>query len=360
MDCSIWPDLDLGALTEEQFTRLGSRRYPYQGSLELTERCNLHCVHCYINQPADSTAARARELSTLQVATILDQIADAGCLFLLLTGGEVMLRPDFSEIYRHAVRKGLLITLFTNGTLLTPRMAELLSEWRPRRVEITLYGAAQATFESVTRTPGSYAACMRGIDLALGSGLPLSLKTMVLRANRHELGDMRAMAARLGVDLRYDGVLWPRTDGGPGPLAQRLSPREIVALDRQDPERLSEWRELAGSLSGWLRGDRVYGCGAGRRAFHVDCAGMLSACMMARRPAFDVLQDGFEQGWAALEDPINALRQLDAPCATCSAGAICSQCPGWSQMVHDDSETPVAFACELGRLRAALFDPCES
>ena len=175
MDCPTWPELDLGALTQEQLARLAGRRYPFSGSFELTERCNLRCGHCYINQPAGSRAARARELTTSQVTGILDQIADAGCLYLLLTGGEALLRPDFEEIYLYAKRKGLLLTLFTNGTLLTPRLADFLAEWRPYALEITVYGATQDIYERVTGVPGSYAACMRGIELALARRLPLSL-----------------------------------------------------------------------------------------------------------------------------------------------------------------------------------------
>ena len=355
MDCSIWPELDLGELSREQFRRLGGRRYPLAGSFELTERCNLACLHCYINQPAGSQAAQALELSTAQVAGILDQIADAGCLYLVLTGGEPLLRPDFAEIYCHASKVGILLTLFTNGTLLTPRIADFLAEWRPRVLEITLYGATQATYERVTQAPGSYARCLRGIELALERKLPLRLKTMVIRANRHELQDMKGLAAQLGVHFRYDGLLWPRKDGGEQPYAERLSPQQIVALDLDDGERMLAWQQALTRTPDVIRPDSIYACGAGRYSFHVDCAGELSPCMMARLPAHDLLQGSFSAAWKALEGPVVAKRQLDTPCRTCTIGVLCTQCPGWSQTVHGDNETPVAFVCELGRLRAAQF-----
>jgi radical SAM protein with 4Fe4S-binding SPASM domain len=342
-------------LGDELFVQLRGRRYPLGGSVELTERCNLACRHCYINRPAGDRESASQELTLPQVKTILDQLASAGCLFLLMTGGEPLLRPDFSEIWRHAKHKGLLVSLFTNGTLLTQSHVDLLSEYRPHLMEITLYGATKETYEKVTRVPSSYERCMRGIELALDRGLSLGLKSVLLRANRHELGEMKALARRLGVAYRFDGVLLPRLDGGKDALSQRLSPAEVVALDREYPERQQELDRLYerfGAVS--VRQQYVYGCGAGIRSFHVDCRGHLSMCMTARRPAYDLLRGTFQEGWNSfLGALVGKKRMRETSCMTCTVGVLCTQCPGWSQVVHGDDETPVAYLCEIGHLRAA-------
>jgi radical SAM protein with 4Fe4S-binding SPASM domain len=354
VNCPTYPELTLDSWGDELVQTLQGRRHPLGGTFELTERCNLACVHCLINQPAASRAAVARELSASRLGVLLDQVADAGCLFLLLTGGEVLLRPDFPEIYQHAKRRGMLVSLFTNGTLLTPRIADLLADSRPFVVEITLYGATEGTYERVTQVPGSYARCRRGIELALDRGLRLSLKAVLLTTNRHELPDMRVFADQLGVRFRYDGMLWPRLDGGEQPLAHRLSLQEMINLDRQDPERQRAWDESARSFGDQLvRAEYVYGCGAGFRSFHVDCSGQLSMCLMARRTAYNLLQGSFQEGWEYLGALRKEKRQMATECRTCTVGALCSQCPGWSQVVYGDNETPVGFVCELGRLRAA-------
>jgi len=128
----------------------------------------------------------------------------------------------------------------------------------------------------------------------------------------------------------------------------------VLALDREDPERQKAWDALACSFEGQLiRSEYVYNCGAGFRSFHVDSAGQLCACIMARRPAYDLLHGTFQEGWAALEAVVLARRQLETACRTCTVGALCSQCPGWSQAIYGDDESPVDFVCELGRLRAA-------
>ena len=354
VDCLGCPEITLGELGEKLLAQLQGRRYPLSGSLELTERCNLRCVHCYINQPASSAQAAAREMTLPRVRVVLDKIAEAGCLFLLLTGGEPLLRPDFAEIWRYAKQKGMVVSLFTNGTLLTPHLADFLAEYRPRMVEITLYGATAATYEKVTGVPGSYARCRRSIELLQERGLRLNLKSVLLRSNRHEKEAMQAFAEGLGASFRLDGVLWPRLDGGQAVLAERLSPAEVVALDREYPERQREYEDLARRAGpGPVRAERVYACGAGLRSFHVDCAGRLSVCMMSRRPAYDLLHGSFREGWEEVLGPeLSKVRSLDTLCRTCTVGALCSQCPGWSQVVHGDHETPVDYVCEIGRLRA--------
>jgi radical SAM protein with 4Fe4S-binding SPASM domain len=354
VDCPNFPELTFDDWGEELVAPLEGRRYPLSGAFELTERCNLACVHCFINQPAASRQAAVRELTLPQVRNVLDQAAGAGCLFLLLTGGEVMLRPDFPEIYRHARQRGIIATLFTNGTLLTPRIADLLADSRPFSIEITLYGASAEAYERVTQVPGSYARCRRGIELLLDRGLPLTLKSVLLTANRHELPAMRALAEQLGVSFRYDSTLWPRLDGGQQPFEYRLSLQEIIALDREDPERQREWDKTAESCRGRpVRNEYIYSCGAAFRAFQITAAGRLCACTMVRRPAYDLLQGSFQEGWEALSALRSHTRQVDTPCRACTVGSLCTQCPGWSQAVHGDDETPVQFVCELGRLRAA-------
>jgi radical SAM protein with 4Fe4S-binding SPASM domain len=349
---SLCPELDLGEWSDTLLAQLQGRRYPLSGVFDLTERCNLACLHCYINQPAADRAAKTREVTTTQVVNILDQMAEAGCLFLILTGGEVLLRADFPEIFRHALQRGMLVSLFTNGTLVTPRIADLLAEWRPLSIEITLYGATPETYERVTQVPGSYAHCLRGIKLLLERGLTVSLKSVLLTANRHELNGMRALAEQLGVKFRYDGLLWPRLDKSQGPLEYQLSLEDMIGLDSQDPARQKEYNRVAELFGGrMVRAEYVYSCNGGLHTFHIDSSGQLNICTMSRNPAFDLVHGNFQEAWEHLGSLRQKKRKLDTECRTCTIGGLCAQCPGWSQVIHGDDETLVEFICELARLR---------
>ena len=357
MECSVFDELDLGEFSATLLAQLKGRRYPLSGMFELNERCNLNCVHCYVNQPASSPTARARELTTEQVKDILDQLADAGCLYLTFTGGEPMLRPDFMELYLHARKRGIIASIFTNGTMLTPEIADGLADMRPQFIEITLYGATKETYEKVTRTPGSYERCLRGIELLRERGLPLFLKSSLLTINRHELSDMQAYADQLGLKFRFDGQLWPRLDDGEQPFEYRFSPEELVAIDLEDPARMEEVARVARELSlATGRGNNIYTCGAGFHSFYINAKGHLKPCGMVRYPTYNLKEMSFAEAWEQMGFIRTLKRQKDSPCITCTIGALCQQCPAWSQAVHGDDESIVEYLCQLAHLRAALVD----
>ena len=120
-----------GELTGLVHQRFQGKRAPLEVSIEVTRRCPLDCLHCYNNLPMSDHAARAQELSLEEHRRLLDELVDAGCLWLLYTGGEIFARKDFLEIYTEAKKRGFLITLFTNGTMINERIADHLAEYRP-------------------------------------------------------------------------------------------------------------------------------------------------------------------------------------------------------------------------------------
>src|SRR4029453_13908837 len=154
-----------GEFSQTFHRRTMREHLPLSGTIEVTRRCPLTCVHCYNNLPLADGAGASTELTYAEHCRILDELADAGCLWLLFTGGEIFARRDFLDIYTYAKKKGFLITLFTNGTLITPRIADYLAVWRPFSIEITLYGLTKETYERLTGIPGSFEKCMRGIRL---------------------------------------------------------------------------------------------------------------------------------------------------------------------------------------------------
>ncbi|MCJ7595683.1 MAG: radical SAM protein [Desulfobacterales bacterium] len=358
MDFSSMPHIGYGQLAERLNKEIIAKRIPVHGSLELTFRCNLRCVHCYCNLSAGDRDALTNELTTEEVYHILDQIAEAGCLWLLITGGEPLLRKDFLEIYGYAKKRGFLITLFTNGTSITRRIADHLAEWRPHLVEISLYGATKETYESITRVPGSFDRCNRGIDLLLERELPLGLKTMAMTLNHGEISLIKEYADNLGVRFRFDPALNPRLDGAKTPCHYRLSPEEVVALDRMDEKRAGEWRAFCERAIRPYHSDDLFLCGAGVSTFHIDPYGKMSACEMIRSQSFDLRKGSFEKGWhESLPRFLAVKAEGPYPCGRCELMPLCGQCPGWSHLEHGDLETSVAYLCRIAHLRAEAFHP---
>lgn len=356
MECPQIPELGYGEFSKRLQEKVAGRRIPLSGSLELTFRCNLRCAHCYLAHGHDGLPGR-QELTAKELHGILDQMADEGCLWLLLTGGEPLVRPDALDIYVYAKRRGFLTTLFTNGTLITPSIADTLAEWRPFSVEITLYGRTQETYERITGVPGSHGRCMQGIELLLERSVPLKLKTMLLTLNQHELWDIKAYAESLGVEFRFDPMVNAGLEGSAAPAEFRLAPEEVVQFDLADAKRLEEWRAFCERFRD-VQADPhyLYVCGAGLRSFHVDPYGRLSLCLISRSPDYDLRQGSFREGW---RESLSQVRYQppseEYGCNQCQLLSLCGQCPGWAQMEHEDQERPVDFLCQVAHLRAEAF-----
>lgn len=356
MECPRIPEISYSDWSLALHNKVLDKRLPLSGSLELTFRCNNNCIHCYCNMPANDRAEMSKEIDTLIIKGILDQIADEGCLWLLLTGGEPLLRHDFREIYLHAKKKGMLITLFTNGTLINEELVDFLAEWTPYSVEITLYGASEKTYETITRIPGTYRRCINGIELLLERKIPLELKTMALRQNLHELSSMKKYAEDLGLKFRFDPIINSRLDTDKGPQSTRIDIEDVIRLDLEDEKRLKEWKEFCDKYIGYTDSDRLYTCGAGLNSFHIDPYGNLAICIMSRKDRYDLKVGRFRDGWYNF---IGGLRgktlSSNNRCRRCNLISLCGQCPGWAQIEHGDDETPVDYLCEIAHRRAEAF-----
>ena len=168
-------------------------RFPLACQWEVTCRCNLHCVMCYTD--CFNVPERIRqELSTVELLRIMEELAEAGCLELCLTGGEPLARADFFQIYERAIQLGFLVTLFTNGTLITESIADQLAALPPHRVEISLHGITETTFERVTLGRGSFQRCRQAIAWLTERRIPLTLKSTALTLNRPRSSQSSAMS----------------------------------------------------------------------------------------------------------------------------------------------------------------------
>jgi radical SAM protein with 4Fe4S-binding SPASM domain len=355
-------EVSYGELSQRLHHGVAGRRVPIAASVELTRRCPLRCVHCYNNLALADHDASGNELSTAEHLRVLDELVEAGCSWLHLTGGEVLARADFLDIYLHAKRSGLLVTLFSNGTLVTPQVADVLAEWRPFSVEITLHGATRSTYERVTRVPGSFDRCLRGIRLLAERRLPLKLKTVCLTVNVHEVWDIKRLAEEeLGVPFAFDALVNPRLDCSQSPLGVRLLPEQVVALDLADPRRREELRSLGERsmrVFGALEGNRLYRCGAGAHSLAVDPEGRMGLCVLAWPSSpYDLRHGSVREGW---ERVLGELRQRPATrvtkCSTCHLVGLCGMCPANGELECGDAETPVDFLCRVAHLRAAVVD----
>ncbi len=328
-----------------------TRRIPMAGSMELTFRCNFRCIHCYC---VDEQIPN--ELSLDEIRGLLDQMADEGCLWVLLTGGEPLLRRDFLDIYRYARGKGMIVTVFTNGSLITEAVAEELGSLKPFVVEITLYGATPETYKAVTGKAEHFQRVVDGVERLLRRGVPLKVKTMLLRQNVHELPALRRLAESWGLKYRFDPVINPTLSKSMDPLQCMLSPEEIVALDTSDPERMKGWEEFCGRFIGSGSTGLLYRCGAGQWGFNIGPDGKFTLCAFARQDSFDLRKGSFKEAFHEfLPRVLSQKITRTTKCTSCNLVDLCGQCPGQAYLCNGDQEEPVEYLCRVAHARAKAF-----
>lgn len=339
--------------------RSARERIPIAGGFELTHRCNLACVHCYVNLPANDRGAKQRELTTEEVYRVLDQLAEAGTLWLTFTGGEPLLRPDFCDIYSYAHSLGMVLTVYSNATLVTEKHIALWRTKAPRLIEVTQYGYSPETYDRVTDAGSHHGRFIAGINRMLEAGVPVGLKAVAMRANMHEFGLIRDFARSRGLNFRFDTIISPRIDGGKKPLAQRLTPAEVAAIEYAQEDRRERYADYCREHTGEVFGDdRRYQCGAGLNTFLIDPYGKLHVCELSRRPGWDVLRDGFAAGIKATFPAIRAERRTDmSGCGSCPTSSSCSTCVGMAELEQrsPDFASNDAYFCQITDARHELF-----
>lgn len=281
---------------QQILAELDGRPFPLSGQWELTCRCNLKCVMCYTD-PFNTPERIKQELTFEEIIRILHELQEAGCLYLCFTGGEPLARRDFLEIYTYAKMQGFLLSIFTNGTLITERVADHLVAYPPRMIEISFHGLTQATFENITQGKGSYARVLKAIRLLLERKLPLTLKTTGMTVNREEILLIKRFVARLGsVQYQFGPDMRSRLDGSEDPYRYQLSDEVIWEIEQADPA-LREERERQDRCRAECQRQGKMLCGGGRYRFHIDAYGQLQLCSNNRRRSYDLRHGTFKEGF---------------------------------------------------------------
>ncbi len=340
-------------ITYQDFTRcLGSRLKsprPLRGQIELTSRCNLNCLHCYCL----GREGGGKELTGQQWKNIFDQLQKEGCLWLTLTGGEPFLYPGFSELYLYIRKKGFLVTLFTNGTVISPELIKLFQKQPPALIEISLYGATERVYESVTQVAGSFRKVRENIDRLLEINIPLVLKTVGLKQNKNEILKIKALAEKLlgNKKFKYDSFIFPRLDGDITPCKHRLSAEEIVEIESSDRDMIDQRKKELHLTDNFARPrEFLYQCSAWRDSFFIDPCGRLQFCHLSDKYSSDLTQVDFPQAFYK-EFPrlLNEKFRSRSKCQSCDLREHCYFCPARAFLETGNEEGPVEYYCQLAR-----------
>lgn len=339
------------------------------GSLdvELTERCNNNCIHCTINLPENDQDAIRRELPADTIKKIITEAVLLGCMNVRFTGGEPLLREDFKELYLFARKAGLKVTLFTNATLITPELAELMAKIPPlEKIEITIYGMKKSSCEAVTRNRGAFEAAQRGVNLLLENNIPFVVKSALLPPNKKEVKAFEIWASSIKwmdtspafsmfFDLRGRR---DHPDKNNRIHKLRISPEQgLQFMLRKRDAYIREMKYFCSNYL-FLPGDTLFTCGSGTGGACLDAYGFLQPCMPLRHPdtIYHLKRGTVEEAVKQFFPEIRKMKANNTDylsrCARCFLMGLCDQCPGKSWMEHGTLDKPVAYLCDIAHIQA--------
>lgn len=339
-------------------------RAPFTAGFELTAKCNLNCIHCYA-KPGRSHA----DMGTEEFKRIVDVLVERGLLDAYFTGGEIFTRTDFEELFLYIKRKGVLISLLSNITLLSEEHIGLFKEYPVEIISTTMYGYTEETYERVTGVRGSYAKFMRALDLLKESQIPFELKYVAMKQNYDEIYKMREFGKQLGVPMVIILDVHPMSDGSAEPMNFRLTPQEAFEFDVKDEGRCNFWKDVAKDLlcgemetipqktAERFRNGYLYPCSIANQHVFITSDYKMQGCVRASYRQFDLRKGTFDEGWEYLQrEFVDKKSSGRYPCNTCQNIRFCEHCVANFKLAYDDEEQPDSFFCEVAALRKKFVD----
>lgn len=325
---------------------------PISVQLDLTYRCNEHCVHCYLDHEDHG------EMNTGEILRLLDQMADAGVFFLTISGGEIMMRQDFFEILEYARKLMFSVRLKTNGVMIREDQAERLARASIDSVQISIYSHRPEVHDAITKLPGSLKRSVEAARLLRSKGVRVYFADVLMKQNAGDYQGVRTLAADTGAIFQLDPTVTPMMDGDRGILDLNVDAKALREVF-MDEGLVGNVGEFCAPPTGPLApadAMETLPCSAGHTACYVSPYGDVYPCVQFPLPTGNVRTTKFLDIWKH-SPQMNEVRSItlgDLPtCSTCSHGGSCTRCPGLAYM-EGNMRGPSSQDCEKSYVRTGV------
>ncbi len=352
-------------LRQYLYQKAARNRTPISGTFELTPLCNMNCRMCYIRMSKEEMRARGREYTAEEWIELARICREQGMLFLLITGGEPFLRPDFKTIYQELSKMGFIISINSNGTMITEETVAWLKEAPPSRINITLYGGNNETYERLCQNPKGYDQATHAIDLLCEAGIFVNINASYTPLNDT---DVEAICSFAKARKRWANpavyMFPPVRSAKEGRLDEnvRFSPERAGEVLFQSKKYQMEQEEFSQFLTRVRNGvasgldeeeecsrtaDEHMGCMAGRASFWITWDGRMTPCGMMNQPVAHPFEEGFARSWERICQETDKIL-LPAECTSCKKRFACMVCGALTiSEGNGDSTKKPEYLCRL-------------
>lgn len=312
---------------------------PAFGTFELTPLCNFDCKMCYVHL----TPERMHELGRLRTAgewlDMARQARDAGMVGVTLTGGEVLTRPDFEEIYAGIVEMGLFVSVLSNGSLVDEHVVDLFRRIPPAYLRFTLYGASNETYERLCGAPDGFDRVMRGLSLLRDAGVDFTLAMTETKLNVGDLDRVSHIAEELETSLTVGFTLVPAVRGASSAARELQVSNPVIPDDEACPE------GKPAVFPSRAEGGPFAACGSYRSSFWLDWDGRMNVCSFMSKGSVRPFDVGFERAWERLLARLSCIKN-PRECEGCSFERSCHICPGFMEAETGSPESVAPHLCQ--------------
>lgn len=324
---------------------------PLSFQWDITWRCDHKCVHCYI------TDRRQPELSFEECERVLDELAEAGVLMLLFSGGDLFLRPDAVRVLRAARSRDFAVKLNTHGNFVTDEVADALAEMGVGRVSLSVYSDTPEEHEAVTLIPGSHAKTLAAAERLIARGVDVNFKTPVMVHNRSSYHRVGAVAKRLGATWEVDPSIvsddqsdFGLCDINTHPTERILGFMKVIEPRRDEVSSIDALEETPSAART---------CSAGTTSGYISPDGTLFPCINWREAIGSLREASFQTLWR--NDIVEKQRLIRRAsflqdCSGCTFHGKCGYCPGISHAQTGDATRRSTYVCERTHLSMAALE----
>jgi radical SAM protein with 4Fe4S-binding SPASM domain len=326
---------------------------PLSVQLDLTYRCNERCVHCYLVHDDRG------EMATGEIVSLLDQLAEAGTFFLVLSGGEIFLREDLFAIIAHARGLKFSVKLKTNAVMMDEAAAARVASLGVESVQVSVYSHRADVHDAITRLPGSFGRTMEGARLLKASGVRVGFTNVLMTHNATDYTGVQALARELGADYHVDPTITPMMDGDRAVLGLNIGPTALAAVlhDPAVAERNGEFCEPPDGAQEERDALETLPCSAGHTLCYISPFGDVFPCVQFPLSSGNVRTARFLDIWRnspQLRD-VRSITMTDLRgCSTCVHERQCSRCPGLAYM-EGNMRGPSTQDCEKSFARTGVM-----
>lgn len=337
-------------MNQEHLTNDELINYIYQSNtalnnctIEIINFCTFKCNHCYMPNSPNHL------MDFNMYKEILKQLDEIGCLWILITGGEPLLHPEFKKFYTYAKEKGFLVSVNTNGYLIDDNLIQLFIKYQPYAVEISLYGYDDKSYQQFTHCSNCFLKIDNNIKKMLDKNININLKSVLVKQNYQYFNKIRKYADSFPCPFRYDYVIFPKVNSiSKGPNSELLSTKMIIDTLKEDPNSYITFKDRYCDLSyNKNTQSKVFQCSGGENGIYIDSFGNINMCVAVMNDNYNINKFSIQEARTFFKK--NKERYVDnkSKCAKCYKKSICRYCPGRFKLETGNYSIPPTWYCNI-------------